>query len=81
MRLSLQRFRLTKAVPLAISRGTTAAVEHLLVRISHDGCTGLGETGGFDTGHRHYATDAVAAELEAIAPRLEAVNPTLGSRA
>ena len=68
MRLSLQRFRLTKAVPLAISRGTTAAVEHLLVRITHDGCTGSGETGGFDTGHRHYATDAVAAELEAIAP-------------
>ena len=75
MRLSLQRFRLTKAVPLAISRGTTAAVEHLLVRITHDGCTGLGETGGFDTGHRHYATDAVAAELEAIAPRLEALAP------
>ena len=75
MRLSLQRFRLTKAVPLAISRGTTAAVEHLLVRITHDGCTGSGETGGFDTGHRHYATDAVAAELEAIAPRLEALAP------
>ena len=75
MRLSLQRFRLTKAVPLAISRGTTAAVEHLLVRITHDGCTGLGETGGFDTGHRHYATDAVAAELEAIAPRLAALAP------
>ena len=75
MRLSLHRFRLTKAVPLAISRGTTAAVEHLLVRITHDGCTGSGETGGFDTGHRHYATDAVAAELEAFAPRLEALAP------
>ena len=75
MRLSLKSFRLTKAVPLAISRGTTSAVEHLLVRISHDGCTGRGETGGFDTGHRHYATDAVAAELEAFAPRLEALAP------
>ena len=75
MRLSLKSFRLTKAVPLAISRGTTSAVEHLLVRITHDGCTGLGETGGFDTGHRHYATDAVAAELEAFAPRLEALAP------
>ena len=75
MRLSLQSFRLTKAVPLAISRGTTSDVEHLLVILEHDGCTGLGETGGFDTGHRHYATDAVAAELEAVAPRLEALAP------
>jgi L-alanine-DL-glutamate epimerase-like enolase superfamily enzyme len=75
MRLSLKRFQLTKAVPLAISRGTTAAVEHLLVQISHDGCTGIGETGGFDTGHRAYATDAVAAELEALAPQLAALAP------
>jgi L-alanine-DL-glutamate epimerase-like enolase superfamily enzyme len=75
MRLSLRRFPLTKAVPLAISRGTTAAVEHLLVQISHDGLTGIGETGGFDTGHRHYATDAVAAELEALAPQLSALAP------
>jgi len=73
MRLSLRRFPLTKAVPLAISRGTTAAVEHLLLQISHDGCTGIGETGGFDTGHRAYTTDAVAAELEALAPQLAAL--------
>ncbi|WP_094559676.1 enolase C-terminal domain-like protein [Synechococcus sp. 8F6] len=75
MRLSLRRFPLTKAVPLAISRGTTAAVEHLLVSLEHDGLTGIGETGGFDTGHRHYATDAVAAELEALAPQLGALAP------
>jgi L-alanine-DL-glutamate epimerase-like enolase superfamily enzyme len=75
MRLSLRRFPLTKAVPLAISRGTTSAVEHLLVTIEHDGITGIGETGGFDTGHRHYATEAIAAELEALAPRLEALAP------
>ena len=31
MRCSLRRFPLTQVVPLAISRGTTAAVEHLLV--------------------------------------------------
>ncbi len=75
MRLSLQRFPLTKAVPLAISRGTTAAVEHLLVSLEHDGLTGIGETGGFDTGHRHYATDGIAAELEAVAPQLAALAP------
>ena len=75
MQLRLQRFQLTKAVPLAISRGTTAAVEHLLVSLEHDGLTGIGETGGFETGHRHYDIDAVAAELEAVAPQLAARAP------
>ena len=75
MRLSLRRFPLRKAVPLAISRGTTSAVEHLLVEISHDGISGIGETGGFDTGHRCFTTDAIAAELEALAPQLEGRDP------
>jgi hypothetical protein len=75
MRLSLRRFPLRKAVPLAISRGTTSAVEHLLVEISHGGTSGCGETGGFDTGHRHYDTGAVAAELERLAPQLEGLEP------
>ncbi|MFM2159170.1 MAG: hypothetical protein RLZZ124_1644 [Cyanobacteriota bacterium] len=75
MRLSLHRFPLTKAVPLAISRGSTSAVEHLLVEVEHDGVTGRGETGGFDTGHRHFDTGAIAAELEALAPQLLGLNP------
>ncbi|WP_216900977.1 enolase C-terminal domain-like protein [Synechococcus sp. CCY 9618] len=75
MRCRLSRFPLTKVVPLAISRGTTAAVEHLLLEVEHGGLTGLGETGGFDTGHRAYATDALATELEALLPRLEAHDP------
>ena len=75
MRLRLHRFRLSKAVPLAISRGTTAAVEHWQLQIEHDGIVGLGETGGFDTGHRHYDTEAIAAELEALAPELEGLEP------
>ncbi|MGB5136120.1 MAG: dipeptide epimerase [Prochlorococcaceae cyanobacterium] len=75
MRCRLRRFALTKAVPLAISRGTTSAAEHLLVELEHDGITGLGETGGFDTGHRRYDTAAIARELEAIAPRLEGLGP------
>lgn len=75
MRCRLSRFPLTKAVPLAISRGTTAAVEHLLLELEHDGITGRGETGGFDTGHRAYRTDDLAAELEAVLPALESVAP------
>jgi L-alanine-DL-glutamate epimerase-like enolase superfamily enzyme len=75
MHCRLDRFRLTKAVPLAISRGTTATVEHLLFRLDHDGITGLGETSGFDTGHRCFHTDAIAAELEALIPRLQGCQP------
>jgi L-alanine-DL-glutamate epimerase-like enolase superfamily enzyme len=75
MRCRLHRFPLTKAVPLAISRGSTAAVEHLLVIIEADGIVGIGETGGFDTGHRHYDTDSIVAELEALEPRLEPFSP------
>ena len=75
MRLRLHRFRLSKAVPLAISRGTTSVVEHLLVDLEHEGLIGRGETGGFETGHRAYCTDAIAAELEALAPQLEPLAP------
>ncbi|MEY3929650.1 MAG: hypothetical protein RLZZ516_1360 [Cyanobacteriota bacterium] len=75
MRLHLRRFPLTKAVPLAISRGSTAAVEHLLLELEHDGITGRGETGGFDTGHRQSDTAAITAELETLAPRLEPLSP------
>jgi len=75
MRCHLHRFALTKAVPLTISRGTTTAVEHLLFTIEHEGLTGLGESGGFDTGHRQYATDAIASELTACLPALEGREP------
>jgi L-alanine-DL-glutamate epimerase-like enolase superfamily enzyme len=75
MDLRLLPFPLTKAVPLAISRGTTAAVEHVLVEVEHDGLIGIGETGGFDTGHRRYTTAAIAAELQALAPRLRGLAP------
>ncbi len=75
MRCSLIRFPLTKAVPLAISRGSTSAVEHLLVVVEHAGTLGIGETGGLDTGHRAFSTDAIAAELETLAPQLTAYAP------
>jgi L-alanine-DL-glutamate epimerase-like enolase superfamily enzyme len=76
MAWSVRRFQLHKTVPLAISRGTTAQVTRLLLRYRRDGRTGLGETGGFETGHRRHDTDAVAAELEAQLPRLEALDPS-----
>jgi len=75
MRLRLHRFPLHKLVPLAISRGTTSAVEHLLVEVEHEGVIGRGETGGFDTSHRAFDTDAIATELEAMAHRLAGLQP------
>ena len=76
----LRRFSLTKAVPLAISRGTTAQVEHLELTFSLDGCIGRGETGGFDTGHRAFSTDHLASELEALLPKLGDLDPAARQR-
>ena len=75
MAWALRRFSLTKAVPLAISRGTTASVERLELTLDRDGLTGRGETGGFETGHRGFSTDAVERELQAVQAELEALNP------
>tara|TARA_Y100000766_G_scaffold132303_1_gene113789 strand:+ start:419 stop:1507 length:1089 start_codon:yes stop_codon:yes gene_type:complete len=72
---SLRRFPLTKAVPLAISRGTTSAVERLELCLSHDGITGRGETGGLDTGHRSYGLDGIEAELQSALPALNSLDP------
>ena len=80
MQLQLRRFWLTKAVPLAISRGSSSGVEHLLVMLEHGGCTGLGETGSLDTGHHRYETDAIAAELEALTPRVASLGEALEAR-
>ena len=66
---------LTKAVPLAISRGTTASVVRLELSICRDGLIGRGETGGFETGHRAYSTDAVEHELQQLLPQLEPLDP------
>ena len=76
----LRRFSLTKAVPLAISRGTTSAVQRLELSISRDGITGRGETGGFETGHRAFSLEAVEQELLALLPQLDALDPDLPQR-
>ena len=75
MAWSLRRFPLTKAVPLAISRGTTSVVEHLEVCLNWNGVVGRGEAGGLDTGHRSYTTDAVEQELQAVLPAFEGMDP------
>ena len=71
---ALTRFSLTKAVPLTISRGTTAAVVRLELRLERDGLVGRGETGGFETGHRAFALEAVEQELLGLLPQLEALD-------
>lgn len=72
---ALRRFSLTKDVPLAISRGTTASVQRLELSLHQQGCIGRGETGGFETGHRGFATDAVEQELQQLLPQLDALDP------
>ena len=72
---ALERFSLTKAVPLTISRGTTSAVVRLELRLEHGGLVGRGETGGFETGHRAFALEAVEQELLLLLPQLEALDP------
>ena len=72
---ALRRFSLTKAVPLTISRGTTASVVRLELTLDRDGLIGRGETGGFETGHRAFALEAVEQELLALLPQLDALDP------
>ncbi|WP_115024305.1 dipeptide epimerase [Synechococcus sp. UW69] len=72
---ALRRFSLTKAVPLTISRGTTASVVRLELTLDRDGLIGRGETGGFETGHRAFALEAVEEELLALLPQLDALDP------
>ncbi|MCT0248268.1 dipeptide epimerase [Synechococcus sp. CS-205] len=69
MQTNLRWIVLNKAVPLAISRGSTGSVRRLVLELEHEGLVGRGETGGFETGHRAYAAEAVAKELEAVLPR------------
>ncbi|MEB3159116.1 MAG: enolase C-terminal domain-like protein, partial [Synechococcus sp.] len=76
MTWSLRRFPLTKAVPLAISRGTTSVVEHLELRLERGGVVGRGEAGGLDTGHRSYDIRGIEAELQALIPELGTIDPT-----
>ncbi len=77
---ALQRFSLTKAVPLTISRGTTASVVRLELRLDRDGLIGRGETGGFETGHRAFALETVEQELLALLPQLDALDPSRPQR-
>ena len=72
---ALRRFSLTKAVPLTISRGTTASVVRLELRLEQDGLIGRGETGGFETGHRAFALESVEKDLLALLPQLETLDP------
>ncbi len=43
MKITLRRFSVTKRHALAISRGTSAGSENLLVEVEHDGVVGMGE--------------------------------------
>lgn len=63
MQIRLHPLILTKRYPLTISRGTTTGSENLLVEVTHDGLTGLGEMAPFHIGEG-VAEDAASARAD-----------------
>lgn len=72
MRVTIERFELRKRHALTISRGTITGSVNLLVRVTHDGITGLGEMAPGDV---RETADAAEADLAAWATLLEDVAP------
>ena len=73
MRLSTQRITLTKRHALTISRGTMTGSTNVIVRVEHDGITGIGEMAPSDvTGDTAESAEATVAEwqgsLEDLSP-------------
>ena len=72
MRVTIERFELRKRHALTISRGTITGSVNLLVRVDHDGITGMGEMAPGDV---RETADAAEADLVAWAALLEDVTP------
>lgn len=77
MRCHVQDFRLTKSVTLAISRRTNRWVTKLVVHLKHDGLAGIGETSGFEAGHRKFKCNAIAEEPTESPPPSGGAGPPL----
>jgi L-alanine-DL-glutamate epimerase-like enolase superfamily enzyme len=63
MQIRTTHFHLTKRHPLTISRGTSDGSENLLVEVTHDGITGLGEMAPFNLGNG-LSENAVSAQAD-----------------
>jgi len=75
VRLQVETFTVHKRFPLTISRGTTAQTTNVCVRVEQDGIESWGEGSPFSVGETPQTTDAIAQQLQHIAPTLEAFHP------
>lgn len=75
MQITTEPLPLTKRHPLRISRGTSAGSNNLVVTITHEGITGIGEFA--PVGHADPPEDAetATAQLTALASSLEPLGP------
>jgi L-alanine-DL-glutamate epimerase-like enolase superfamily enzyme len=73
MKLGWERVALHTSRPFVISRWSYAAHENVIVSISHDGVTGLGEAA--PNRYYHESVDSVIAALESYVPIVESAQP------
>ncbi|HEY9862254.1 MAG TPA: dipeptide epimerase [Candidatus Obscuribacterales bacterium] len=75
MRIHVETFTVHKRFPLTISRGTTAQTTNVWVQVEQDGIAGWGEGSPFSVGEAPQTTEAIAQQLQQIAPALEPFHP------
>jgi muconate cycloisomerase len=75
MQIETRPLPLVKRRPLTISRGTSAGSENLLVLVSDEGITGMGEFAPVSQADPPETADTARAGLLALAPSLEGVAP------
>ncbi len=75
MKITLERFTVTKRHALTISRGTSAGSENLLVKVEHDGIVGIGEMAPTSGGAVAETADSAERDLRTLQDRLQDVTP------
>lgn len=75
MRIHVETFTVHKRFPLTISRGTTAQTTNVWVRVEADAIEGWGEGSPFSVGEAPQTTEAIARQLQHIAPALKPLHP------
>lgn len=75
MKITTHRFQVAKRFPLTISRGTSTGSENLLVTVTHDGVTGIGEMAPTSGGAVAETADSAERALQRWQPLLAALSP------
>ena len=75
MKISLARISLKKRHALTISRGTSQGSENLIVRVEHEGVTGLGEMAPSSGGATPDTAETATRFLETLQPACETLTP------